>query len=159
MDGELVRVDSQFIHAEAVKPALALLHECGFDGPVEEFMRGFEHYRHGRNKEAVADALKSFESTMKAICKARRWSCPSNATAKPLIDIMFQNKLIPSDLESHFAGLRAAMESGLPTISNRTSRHGQGPEPVSLPPHIAAYALHLVAANIVLLVQAHKALK
>jgi hypothetical protein len=50
-----------------VKPALSLLHDAGFDGPADEFMKGFEHYRHGRNKEAVAEALKAFESTMKAI--------------------------------------------------------------------------------------------
>jgi len=157
--GELIRIDSQFIHAEAVKPALSLLNQAGFDGPADEFMRAFEHYRHGRLKESVAEALKSFESTMKAICKARNWAHASNATAKPLMDTLFKNGLIPSELEGHFAGLRAAMESGLPTISNRTSRHGQGPDPVALPSHIAAYALHLAASNIVLIVQAHNALK
>lgn len=159
VDGELVRVDSQFIHAEAVKPALSLLHEAGFDGPADEFMRSFDHYRHGRNKEAVAEALKAFESVMKAICAARKWPHPPNATAKPLMDILFQKGLVPPELECHFAGLRSAMESGLPTISNKTSRHGQGAVPLQVPSHVAAYALHLAAANIVFLVQAHKALK
>jgi hypothetical protein len=159
VEGELIRVDSEFVHAEAVKPALSLLNQSGFDGPAEEFMRAFEHYRHGRLKESVAEALKSFESTMKAICKARNWAHSPNATAKPLMDTLFKHGLIPSELEGHFASLRAAMESGLPTISNRTSRHGQGPDPVALPPHIAAYALHLAASNIVLIVQAHNALK
>jgi hypothetical protein len=157
--GELLRVDSQFIHAEAVKPALALLNQTGFDGPADEFIRAFDHYRHGRNKEAVAEALKSFESTMKVICKARNWPHPPNATAKPLMDTLFKNGLIAPELESHFAGLRAAMESGLPTISNRTSRHGQGPDLVTIPPHFAAYALHLTASNIVLIVQAHNFLE
>jgi hypothetical protein len=156
---ELVRIDSQVIHAEAVKPALSLLNESGFDGPAEEFMLGFEHYRHGRNKEAIAEALKAFESTMKAICKARNWTHPPNATAKPLTDFLFQKGLIPADLESHFSGLRSAMESGLPTISNRTSRHGQGPDPVAIPDHFAAYALHLAASNIVFLIKAHKSLR
>lgn len=157
-DGILIRLDSQFIHAEVVKPALSLLHEARFDGPADEFIRAFDHYRHGRTKESVAEALKAFESTMKAICKARGWSYPANATARPLIEILFQNGLVPADLQSHFAGLRSAMESGLPTLSNRTSRHGQGADPVSIPSHFAAYSLHLVAANIVFLVQAHKSL-
>lgn len=159
VEGELVRIDSELIHAEAVKPALSLLHESGFDGPAEEFIVGFEHYRHGRNKEAIAEALKSFESTMKAICRARNWTIPANATAKPLMDILFTNGLIPADLESHFSGLRSAMESGLPTTSNRRGRHGQGSDPITIPPHFAAYALHLAASNIVFLVQAHKSLK
>jgi hypothetical protein len=158
IEGTLVRVDSQFVHAEIVKPALALLNAPGFEGPEEEFVRAFVHYRHSRHKEAVAEALKSFESTMKAICKARKWAVAPNATAKPLMDTLFDKGLIPSELASHFAGLRSAMESGLPTISNRTSRHGQGAVPTSIPPHFAAYALHLAASNIILLIEAHKAL-
>jgi hypothetical protein len=159
VDGYLVRVDSQFVHAEVVKPALSLLNDAGFRGPAEEFMRSFDHYRKRNYKEAVSEALKAFESTMKAICSARKWNYPTNATARPLIDILMKNGLVPVDLETHFGGLRAAMESGLPTISNRTSRHGQGPEPVAIPPHFAAYALHMAASNIVFLVEAHKAAK
>jgi hypothetical protein len=158
VQGELIRIDSQFIHAEAVKPALSLLNQSGFDGPADEFIYAFDHYRHGRLKEAVAEALKSFESTMKAVCKARNWPYPPNATAKPLMDTLFKNGLIPQSLESHFAGLRTAMESGLPTISN-PNRHGQGSDPVTIPEHVAAYALHLAASNIVLIVQAHNSLK
>jgi hypothetical protein len=159
VDGILVRFDSQFAHAEIVTPALTLLNAGGFDGPADEFIRAFDHYRHGRNKEAVAEALKAFESTMKSICKARKWSHPPNATALPLIKLLFDKGLLPAELESHFAGLRSAMESGLPTISNRTSRHGQGPEATTIPQHFAAYALHLLASNVVFLVEAHKALK
>jgi hypothetical protein len=157
LGGTIVRADSQFIHSDVVEPALALLNAEGFDGPADEFVRAFEHYRHRRYKEAVAEALKAFESTMKAICTARKWAYPSNATAKPLIDLLFSKGLVPTELQTHFAGLRSAMESGLPTISNRTSRHGQGPVPTEVPPHVAAYALHLAASNIVFLVEAHKA--
>ena len=121
-------------------------------------MTAFDHHRHGRNKEAMTEALKAFESTMKAVCKARDWSHPANATAIPLVKFLIEKGLIPAELESHFAGLRSAMESGLPTISNRTSRHGQGADPITIPPHFAAYALHLAASNIVFLVQAHKSL-
>jgi hypothetical protein len=159
INGKIVRVDSQFLHAEAVKPALALLHETGFSGPADEFMRAFDHHRKGENKDAIADALSAFESTMKAICKARNWTYGPKDTAKPLLDILFGKGLVPSEMESHFAGLRSAMESGLPTLANRTSRHGQGPTPVEVPPHYAAYALHLVASNIVFLIECHKAKK
>lgn len=77
--GVLVRVDSQFVHDQAVKPALALLHEAGFQGPSEEFIAAFDKHRKGDSKGAIADALKAFESTMKAICDARKWARPSNA--------------------------------------------------------------------------------
>lgn len=157
--GKLRRIDSQYIHAEAVKPALELLHDRGFAGPEEEFQKAHEHYRHARYKEAIADALKAFESTMKAICDARRWSYPGNATASALIKIIFAHGLIPPYLESEFQSLRTVLESGAPTVRNKTSGHGQGATPVEVPEHLVAYALHLAASNIVFLVRAHDALK
>lgn len=158
LGGKIVRLDSQFLHAEVVKPALALLNAASFDGPADEFIRAFEHYRHGSNKEAVVEALKAFESTMKAICTARNWSYPANGAAKQLMEILFSKGIVPPMLESHFAGFRVAMESGLPTLRNKTSGHGQGATPVQIPAHFAGYALHLTAANIVFLVEAYKAL-
>jgi hypothetical protein len=160
LHGEVVRVDSQYIHAEVVKPAISLLQEAGFRGPSDEFLDAHDHYRKGNYKEAIAGALKAFESTMKAICDARKWPYSASATAKPLIDVLLKNGLIPTYLESHFAGLRAAMESGLPTVRDKTSSaHGQGAEPVTIPGHMAGYALHLAAADIVFLVEAHKPVK
>jgi hypothetical protein len=159
LESEIVRVDSQFLHAEVVKPALALLHAAGFSGPADEFMRAFDHHRKGENKDAIADALSAFESTMKAICDAQRWKYGPKDTAKPLLDILFDKGLVPAELATHFGGLRSAMESGLPTLANRTSRHGQGLVPTEVPEHYVAYALHLVASNIVFLVECNKAYK
>jgi hypothetical protein len=158
VEGILVRLDSQFAHAELVKPALGLLNAAGFDGPADEFIRAFAHYRHGRHKEAIAEALKAFESTMKSICAMRKWAHPPTATAKQLIEVLFDKGLVPKILEAHFTNLRVAMESGLPTLRNKTSGHGQGAIPVAVPPHFAGYALHLMASNIIFLVEAHKAL-
>jgi hypothetical protein len=159
MGGELIRVDSQYVHPEVVRPAFSLLEEEHFRGASDEFLRAHEHYRKGRYKEAIVEALKAFESTMKSICQARKWSCPANATAKPLIEIMFAKGLVPSYLQSHFGGLRAAMESGVPTVRDKTSGHGQGPQAIDIPPYLAAYVLHLAASNIVLLVEAHRSMK
>ena len=157
--GQLIRMDSEYLHAEAVKPALSLLRHAGFSGAEEEFSSAHEHYRHGRKKEAIADALKAFESTMKAVCDAQGWSYSGAATAKELIGVVFANKLVPTELQSHFSSLRSVLESGLPTVRNRKSGHGQGGQPVDVPGYLASYALHLSASNIVLLVEAHNATK
>jgi hypothetical protein len=155
----IIRVDSQFIHAEVVKPALSLLHDAGFTGPSEEFLQAHEHYRAKRYPEAIAGALKAFESTMKGICDLREWDYPEGTTAKGLIAVIFSQELIPSSLESQFSGLRTVLESGLPTVRNKQGGHGQGKDLVPIPSHLAAYALHLAASNIVMLLEAHKALK
>ncbi len=155
--GKIIRVDTEYVHSEVVRPALSLLQDSGFKGAAEEFLRAHEHYRKGRSKEAIQEALKAFESTMKTICDLRMWPYPKSATAKPLIDLLMKQGIIPSELECHFTGLRSAMESGLPTIRNISSGHGQGIVPVSVPNHWVAHALHLAAANIVFLVESHKA--
>jgi hypothetical protein len=73
---QIIRVDSEVVHAEIVKPALALLHDTKFKGAEAEFHSAFEHYRHDRAKEALTDCLKSLESTMKSIAAARKWTYP-----------------------------------------------------------------------------------
>lgn len=155
--GEIVRVDSKLVHAEVVKPALALLLAEGFEGADAEFRNAFEHYRHGRHKEALVDALKSFESTMKTICKRKKWEHPEGATASKLIATIFEKGLIHQSLQTHFSGLRQTLEAGVPTVRNKLGGHGQGEAPVEVPGYLAAYALHLTATNLVMLLEAFKA--
>jgi AbiJ N-terminal domain 4 len=155
---EIIRVDSQIIHAEVVKPALTLLTATEYAGANAEFLRAFEHYRKRDTKECLNECLKAFESTMKAICTKRNWAFNSNDTAKVLIDVCMRNGLIPELIQSHIGGVRAALESGIPTIRNRLSGHGQGPQVVDVPPHYASYMLHLTATTIQYLAESEKAL-
>lgn len=154
--GRMVRFDSQFVHAEIVKPALALLSDKRYAGAHEEFLNAHKHYREGNYKECLNDCLKTFESTMKTICKIRKWNYQQTDTAKTLIDIVAQNGLIPPFLLQHVGAVRATLESGVPTLRNKLSGHGQGAIPITVPPYYAAYALHLTASNVVFLVSAEK---
>ncbi|WP_340392844.1 hypothetical protein [Paenibacillus sp. FSL E2-0190] len=158
IEGRIVRVDSEYIYTEAVQPAITMLSEEGFEGASQEFMSAHEHFRKKRYKEAVSDALKAFESVMKTICKRKGWEVRENATAKPLINTLFQNGLLSTSLQTQFSSLRDTLESGLPTIRNKNSGHGQGENVVHLPPHLVAYALHLAATNILFLIESYKAL-
>jgi hypothetical protein len=158
-DGEIVRVDSQLLHTEAVKPALTLLNTREYQGPHEEFINAYDHYKHGKNKEALNDCLKAFESTMKAICDKRGWAYdPKTTTAKPLIDIMFTNGLVPSFWQTQLGSLRSLLESSVPTGRNKLAGHGQGSTPIEVPDEITAYMLHMTASTLVFLTTAEKAL-
>lgn len=160
--GEIVRVDSKYVHAEAVRPALELMHGAGrhFTGPLQEFMSAHERYRKGEDKDAVTWALKAFESTLKAICTARGWPFDANKdTASKLLQIVFDNTLVPAWLQSEFTALKSVLEAGVPTVRNKTSGHGQGPAPTSVPQHLTRYVLHLTASNIVFLIESHQAME
>lgn len=158
VEGHIVRVDSQYVHAEVVKPAISLLNTAGFEGASDEFLKAHEHYRKGRLGEAMSDALKAFESIMKAICERNGWGYRESDTAKPLINTILDNGLVPKYMETHLAGLRNTLEAGLPTVRNKNSGHGQGLLARKVPDYFAGYALHLAATNIVFLVEAHEAL-
>jgi hypothetical protein len=81
-EGKIIRVDSQLLHAEVVKPALIFLSAKGFKGPNAELLAAHEHLRHNRIEPAITEACKAFESTMKVICDSRRWRYEkSKATA------------------------------------------------------------------------------
>ena len=156
--GEIIRVDSQIIHAEAVKPVLLLLSDTRFKGANEEFLKAHEHYRHGQYKECLVECLKAFESTMKTICDIQGWIYQPGDTAKSLINVCFQNNLIPSYLQTQFTSLKSNLESGVPTMRNKNAGHGQGSQPLTVPQYFAAYQLHMTASTILFLLEAEKSL-
>jgi hypothetical protein len=77
--------------------------------------------------------------------------------AKDLIKVIFQNHLLPDYIHTQFSNLRSILESGIPTVRNKTSGHGQGSHPTDVPEYLTAYALHLTASNIVFLMEAYTA--
>ena len=150
---ELIRVDSQALHSEVVKPVLQLLSkEQRFEGANEEYLSAHSHFRHSRYKECLVDTLKSLESVIKAICQKQEWEYGKNDAASKLINICFEKNLIPPYLQSQFLSLRSLIESGVPTVRNKLSAHGQGTNSVIVTEAVASYALHLAATNIVFLV-------
>lgn len=151
--GELIRVDSQYVHSEVVKPVLHLLGKNKeYAGANDEFLSAHEHYRHKRYKECLNDCLKSFESLMKAIHEKHVWSYNQADTAKKLIGSCLANKLVPEYLQNQFSSVRILLESGIPTVRNKEGGHGQGAEITVVPEHLASYTLHLTATNLLFLV-------
>ena len=155
INGEVIRIDSRFHHAVVVKPAIQFLNQPGFEGAQQEFILAYEHYRHGRHKEALNEALKSVESTMRAICSARDWTYKSSDNAKRLIVILQNEKLFPAYYQSHLTALASLME-GIISLRNNESAHGQGPEVREVRDDVVAYALHMTASAVVMLAGLHK---
>lgn len=150
---KIIRIDSTYAHAEIVKTTLTLLVNQKFKGANEEYLKAHEHYRHGRNKECIAECLKAFESTMKIICKEKGWNYNVNDTSKRLIQTCLDNDLIPSFSQNQLTSLRSLLETGIPPIRNRLGGHGQGQVPQKVNDEITRYALNLTGSNIIFLVE------
>ncbi|MFC4932447.1 STM4504/CBY_0614 family protein [Massilia sp. GCM10023247] len=154
-DSQLIRLDSAFLHAEAVRPTLRVLSDERFQGANAEFLTAHEHYRHGRYEACLVECCKAFESTMKTICTIREWDFKASDTAKNLINICFAKGLIPNYLESEMSSLRTLFESGIPTVRNKAAGHGQGIERRVVPGFLARYVLNLTATTILFLTEAN----
>lgn len=155
-EAQIIRVDSQFVHAEVVKPALSLLAGAEFAGPREEFLTAHQHYRRGEHRQAVAMAANALESTLKTIFDNKGWEYQKGARISDLMKVARANTLWPDYLDASFDQLVATLQSGLPKIRDNDASHGQGAVPKEVPQFIAAYALHLAASKIVFLVEAAK---
>lgn len=155
-NNKIIRIDSKFVHAEVVKPALTIVDKKRYHGVQDEFLKAHEHYRHGNYKESLNECSKAFESMLKTICDKRKWKYGKRASAKNLIDICLKKELVPSFWQSHFSSLVSMLEGGIPTARNQLSAHGQGTTPTSVPKYLVGYALHMTASVIVFLEGADK---
>lgn len=152
----LIRVDSQYMHSEVVKPALALLSGPGFEGARQEFLAAHHHYRGGENRQAVAMAANAVESTFKSVFDQKGWAYQKGARISDLVKIARANALWPDYMDASFDQLVATLQSGLPKIRDNDASHGQGATPKNVPSYIAAYALHLAASKILFITEAAK---
>lgn len=150
--GQIMRVDSQLLHVEVVESSIALMHDDGFTGPLEEFAEAHKKYREGDNKGAIHDACKAFESTMKSIASVMGWSCEPTAPASKLVNVMQDNGIFPPSMQDFNASLVKLLNNSVPTLRNKNSGHGQGHTVVEIPDSVVAYALHLTGSNIVFLI-------
>ncbi|CAN5218741.1 hypothetical protein BH23BAC2_BH23BAC2_03420 [soil metagenome] len=153
INSKIIRIDSLLLHNEIILPVLNLLNEKDYLNVNEEFLNAHEHYRFRRNKECLADCLKSFESTIKIICQKNNWEYKPGDTAKPLINILISKNFFSSYHESHLNALRLFLESSIPTIRNKTAGHGQGSNKIVVPDSLASYMLNITGSTIRLLVE------
>jgi hypothetical protein len=151
--GIIIKLSNEIIHNEIIKPVLKLLSDKSFKGSEDEFLSAHAHYRKGENKECITDCLKAFESTMKIICKKNKYLIKDNASAKELIAKLFEEKYIPQYLQCNFTSLQSLIESGVPTIRNKLSAHGQGDKNINPDDNITEYVIHLTASNILFLIK------
>jgi hypothetical protein len=152
VSGNIIRIDSQFLHAEVVKPAIGFLNGTDFEGPREEFFAAYEHYRHGNHEDALVCAAKSFESTLKVLLVLNGKTYEPGDTASKLILACKNAELIPSYNEAHLNSLTSVLTSGIPTLRNKNGGHGRGEIARNVKPEVVAYGLHLTASAMVMLV-------
>ncbi|MFM5599476.1 STM4504/CBY_0614 family protein [Aeromonas sp. 55A] len=160
----IIKIESEFIQSEVMLPILTALNsEPMYAGSQNEFMTAHDHYRHGRYRDAISSCGNSFESMLKAIHEKRGWDYEKGkATASPLIDSCSANGLFPEWQKMQHKEInnifKSIIKTGVPKVRNEKGSHGQGPEVIEIPEHLASYMIHLTATNLLFLANAEKAL-
>lgn len=149
--GDIIRVDSELLHSEAVKPTLSLLRKKMFSTVNQEFLYAHECYRHGKFESCLVEANKSLESMLKIICTEKGWAFDQRDTAKKLIAVCLQKNLVPIFMQNQLNTLQSILESGVPTMRNKLGGHGQGAASRVVPDYMAEYAMHLTASMLLML--------
>jgi hypothetical protein len=154
-DGTIIRIDSEYAHQEIIKPALLIFREALYQKASEDFLTAHNHYRADKYKDAVTAANRTFESTLKAICDAERWTYQSGDTAAQLVTLVSQNGLFTHAFDKSFNSFIAIMKTGLPSIRNDAGAHGESLEANAVTAEIARYAINMTATNILFLAECH----
>ncbi len=122
----------------------------------KEIIQAFDHYKNGKYKAAITEAGNSVESVLKIICHKKKWKIAERDTYKQLLDVCGKNGLFPEYMENHEVALKNLLENSHNTVCNKTSGHGAGVKEMNVSGNLCAYALHLVASNIVFFIKQAK---
>lgn len=156
-EGEIIRIDSQYVHDEIVKPAISILSAGIYDGARSYFLNAHEHYRHSKYEECIVECGKAVEAVMKAICDKRGWAVSGNATYGDLVKVCFNNNIIDPIWRGHFDNLEKLIKSGIPPARNIKAAHASTTV-APIPQPIVSYVLHMTASTVVFLADSEKLL-
>lgn len=154
---QAISIDSEYLHEEAISKPMKLLHDLDFRGPLEEFDDAIQALEKQEYDNAINEAQKAFESTMKAILQELGISFNPSWQAGKLIDASIKADVIPKSLGSLSGGIRTVLESGLPSIRNAPgAAHGAGRDPKLIEQSYARFAVNLCGSYIRFLIERYE---
>ena len=143
---QVVLVDEQIPHEEAVQPALTALGAAHFTNANEEFLKALRHHRKGEYSDCLAACSTAIESVMKILCDRNQLHYRQSDAYSTLLNSLFpKTSLQPffREMLMHIGTLRNKMSSA----------HGAGTQQRDVPRHLSQYCLTQTASAIVLLVE------
>lgn len=143
---QIINKDDDFTFSEIVTPVLELLKDSRFNNANKEFLEALEHYKNNRYKECITSCCSSLESTIKVICKIKKWEFSPNSTCNPLVLLIIEKSQLPKWYDSILTG-PASFRNKL------GSSHGKGDQNVTATKNQARYQINITAAEIIFLIE------
>ena len=138
--GRIFRVDLGFVEREVVQPVFAeLAKSARFEGALDELSEAAQALTCGDTKAAIANAAKSFESTLKVLTEQ------GAGTASQLLRRLAETRYFSDLPDQEAKSFPESVFMALPFIRNRLGGHGQGQQVIEVPVRYAQLAVHLAA--------------
>ena len=138
--GQCIKLESDFIDSGATQIALERLASGPFAGAEAEYGKALREQASGESKDAIADACKSYESTLKVLVGLDHVNADS--LTKKLAELGYLDDL-PESIRD---GFRQNILMSLPFMRNKLAGHGQGANVVEVPSPYSTLALQIAAA-------------
>ena len=154
INGQIIRQDSETTFKEIIEPTINLTYNRLFKNVNIGFVDAIKEYQSGDNKDCIVKLLKAFESTLKIICDEKGWEYTETDRCSILINICFDNDLVPQEMKSEFTSLNSLLQSGIPPVRNNFAGHGEGGEERVVEDYLARYAINITGSCILFVIEA-----
>lgn len=154
INGQIIRKDSEITFTEIIRPTINLTYNELFENVNVDFVNAIKEYQTGDNKDCIVKLLKAFESTLKIICDKKGWVYNETDRCSKLINICFDNDLVPQEMKSEFTSLNSLLQSGIPPVRNNYAGHGEGGEERVVEDYLARYAINVTGSCILFVIEA-----
>ena len=151
---QIIRKDSEVTFTEIIEPTITLTYNELFENVNVDFVDAIKEYQSGDNKDCIVKLLKAFESTLKIICDEKGWEYNETDRCSKLINICFDNEIVPQEMKSEFTSLNSLLQSGILPVRNNFAGHGEGGEERVVEDYLARFAINVTGSCILFVIEA-----
>ena len=151
---QIIRKDSEITFTEIIEPTINLTYNDLFENVNVDFVDAIKEYQNGDNENCIVKLLRAFESTLKIICDIKGWEYNETDRCSKLINICFDNEIVPQEMKSEFTSLNSLLQSGILPVRNNFGGHGDGGEEKVVEDYVARYAINITGSCILFVIEA-----
>lgn len=150
----LIKKSDEAVYQLSIEPAFHLLSDLKFKESIDNFAKAFSDYQSGTTKDlenAITNALKALESTIKNICKLKGYEFNEEKPLKDQVAVLKNKKFLPEKYSNYFDKITDLI-TAVATPRNKTAGHGQSDEAAdTVDEKLVEFVLAQVASVIVFL--------
>jgi len=152
----IVLFNSPYLHNETVKKPRELMWNSKFKEELADFDKALDNYRNGDYEQTCFYSGKSFEGTIKKVCRLKNINYDEKDKIPKLINLLIEKELIHKKLEQDFSDIYKALKNGPSNIRNVVAHSTDNGIPKNLGKTYAEFCLRSAGNHIVFLIDAYE---